>query len=47
LRLFAGIEPSGDFTDEFSTAGVKTVGTMARINRRYFEIEPESGLQDA
>ena len=28
----AGIELSGDLTEEFSIAGVKTVGTMARVN---------------
>ena len=47
IAPLAGIEPSGDFTEEFSIAGLKTAGTMARINRGYLEIEPESGLQDA
>jgi hypothetical protein len=28
----AGIELSGDLTEEFFLAGVKTVGTMARVN---------------
>jgi hypothetical protein len=28
----AGIELSGDWTEEFSIAGVKTAGTMARVN---------------
>jgi hypothetical protein len=31
----AGIEPSGDFTEDSSIAGVKTAGAMARINRGY------------
>ncbi len=47
ITSLAGIEPSGDFTEESSIAGVKTVGAMARINRGYLEIEPKSGLQDA
>ena len=32
IAPLAGIELSGDLTEEFAIAGVKTVGTMARVN---------------
>ena len=32
IAPIAGIELSSDLTEEFSIAGVKTVGTMARVN---------------
>ena len=32
FAALAGIELAGDLTEEFSIAGVKTVGTMARVN---------------
>jgi hypothetical protein len=32
IAPLAGIELSSDLTEEFSIAGVKTVGTMARVN---------------
>jgi hypothetical protein len=32
IAPLAGIELSGDLTEEFFIAGVKTVGTMARVN---------------
>jgi hypothetical protein len=32
IAALAGIELSGDLTEEFFLAGVKTVGTMARVN---------------
>jgi len=32
IASLAGIELSGDLTEEFSLAGVQTVGTMARVN---------------
>jgi hypothetical protein len=32
IATLAGIELSGDLTEEFFLAGVKTVGTMARVN---------------
>ncbi len=32
IASLAGSELSGDLTEEFSIAGVKTAGTMARVN---------------
>jgi hypothetical protein len=32
IAPLAGIELSGDLTEEFAIAGMKTVGTMARVN---------------
>lgn len=32
IAALAGIELSGDLTEEFFLAGLKTVGTMARVN---------------
>ncbi len=32
IASLAGIELSGDLTEEFFIAGMKTVGTMARVN---------------